>query len=364
MSVRLIKLGLSDSGATPALGVNLTDAEVAAKTVVGPDQFTAAGIGRAYDICHDYSGNLYISDDTQHVIAKVNELSGTVTHVAGDAGTSGNNGTMTNVACTAARFNSPKGICCDKFGSLYVADLANNQIRVIKNNKVSVFAGKLAAGFVDGNGNSDTSSATAQFSQPIDVAVDKAGVVYVTDYVNHAVRKITNNGKVVTIAGNGSSGDELAENGTATAITSTSTTWPSRRAMFNGVESIAVDAQGNLYVYDIANIKLKKITPDGQVHLYSGSGSAGLSLGTNNPTATPPTTYANTCEYTWIYGIDPDESGNIYACDYRAAGRSRILKIDYNGRPCVIAEFTNTYTAGPWALCVTPGQAIYVVLNY
>jgi hypothetical protein len=359
MTVRLIKLALSDMGTTAAEGVNLTDAEVLAKTEAGPDNFTVSGLTNLYDMCHDYSGNLYILDNGRNCVVKVAE-GGEIRWVAGSrSGASGNNGTLQNVAAADARFNAPEGICCDKYGTLYVADTGNNQIRTIKNGKVNVLAGKLAAGFVDGPGCSDTSATTAQFDAPVDVAVDKAGVVYVADKNNHAIRKIMNNGQVVNIAGNNATGDGLAETGTSTAITETVTTWPSRRAMFNAPDNVSVDLQGNVYVWDKTNNKLKKITPDGQVHLHSGSGTQGTSLGT-------APNYAFTCEYTWLYGMDSDESGNIYAVDFRSSdGMSRVVKIDYNGVPSVVANFNNnSYAVGPFSVCVTPAQTIFVGLTY
>jgi streptogramin lyase len=355
MTVRLMRLELSDLGATAGAGINLTDAGVLAKTAVGPSGFTDTGLTSIFDVCHDYSGNLYILDSTRSCVVKVSE-GGEVRWVAGSrTGAAGDNATLQNVTLGDARFKNPQGICCDKTGTVYIADTGNNQIRVIKNNKVGVLAGKLAAGFVDGDGQ------TAQFDGPADVAVDKSGVVYVADRANHAIRKIMNNGKVVTIAGNNVIGDTLAENyiGSTTAITETATTWPSRKAMFSSPDNVVVDLQGNVYVFDTGNGKIKKIAPDGQVHLHSGSGTAGTSLGTGS-------NHAFTCQYTYLYGMDVDESGNIYAADYRTAdGLSRIVKIDFNGVPSVVAAFSNnTYAKGPWSIACTPGQSIFVGLQY
>ncbi len=378
MTVRLIRLALSDAGTTDAEGVNLTNQEVLDKTEVGPALFAAIPLDSGTmistnltDMCHDYSGNLYICDYLRSCVIKVSE-GGDVRWIAGsEAGVASNNGTLQNVPAGDARFNQPQGICCDKWGTLYVADTGNNQIRTIKDGKVNVLAGKLAAGFVDGPGTSDTSSSTAQFNTPTDVCVDKAGVVYVADTANHSVRKIMNNGQVVTIAGAGNSGDGIAENYwdangviSPNFITETATTWPSRRMMFTSPTSISVDLQGNIYVAHYDGVaqhlgyKIKKICPDGQVHLYSGSGIAGLSLGTAG-------SEWKTCQYTYIYDMDVDESGNVYVADYRAAGRSRIIKIDWTGTPSVVADFdSNTYNAGPWSICTTPGQTIFVGLTY
>jgi len=358
MTIRLIRLALSDSGATPAQGVELTDAEIVAKTEAGPTQaWAATGLTRIHSICHDWSGNLYGVDDQRHVVVKISE-GGKVRWVAGSwTGVAGNNGTYTPVTASAARFTAPSGICCDKSGTIYVADTGNNQIRTIKDGMVSILAGSAAGApaFVDGTGSA------ARFSGPVDVCVDKAGRVYVADSTNNAIRRIENNGKVVTLAGNGPGvgGDGLAEKGTATAITSVTTTWPSRRAMFKAPDDVSVDAQGVVYVMDAGNIKIKRITPDGEVNLHSGSGAAGASLGTSP-------NWAFTCTYRSLYDIDNDESGNTYVVDYAyPSARSRILKLDYNGRPFEVADFdSNSYNAGPWAIACSPGQKIFVIINY
>lgn len=372
MSVRLIRMGLGEKGATVNAGLHLTDAEIEAKTVIGPDQFADWGITSMNSICHDYSGNLYFTDVQRHVVCKVTE-SGIFSIIGGSVGTNGDNGTLTSVAASASRFNAPKGICCDKYGTVYVADTNNHQIRTIKGGRVGLLAGGgTSGGFVDGNG------LTALFSGPRDVAVDKAGRVFVADWGNHSVRKIDNDGKVVNIAGNGSDGDGLAENSTRhyarrgaaatdTSITDTETSWPSRRNMFNRPSHIAVDTQGIVYVWDSENHKMKKITRDGQVLLHSGSGTQGASLGTDET----PSYYPYTCQYTDIMGIDPDESGNLYVADKGTDGssltnKSRILKFDYNGKPSVVADFPigSTYVNGPWCVCVTPGQKMFAGFTY
>lgn len=353
MTIRLIKLGMGARGITANDGICLTDAEISDATVVGPDGFIISGLTSLYDICHDYSGNLYIADQQRHVIVKVTE-DGEVRWLAGSRnGVSGNNGTLNNVPASDARFNVPYGICCDKYGTIYVADGNNHQIRTIRDGKVGVLAGSAGlSGFADGNGT------TARFSYPYDVTVDKKGIVYVADGGNSAVRKILNNGQVVTIAGNGNAGDGIAEYGTATAITGDTATWPSRRAMFTTPDCITVDPQGNIYIADSETYRIKKITPDGQVHLYSGSGIQGTSLGTgNNPSFN--------CEYTSIFNIDSDESGNIYVVDNASPAKSRVIKIDPNGKPSEIADFSGTsYNDGPWSISCTPAQKLFIGMRY
>lgn len=348
---RIIMLALSDLGATVDDGVNLTNAEVVAKTEAGNNQITARGGISCFRMCHDWSGNLYVADAYRHFIFKVSEGGGglngdyQVSTVAGKANTSGNNAALQNVLATDARFNTPSGIACDKSGTLYVADTANHQIRTIKDGLVSVLAGSGIASGAGGSGLVDGDCMDAKFSSPVDVAVDRSGVVYVSDMSNHAVRKISG-GQVVTIAGNGVAG--ARENLVPTSDTNT---WPSRLNVFNTTSCIVVDRNSNVYVYDYNNRKIKMITPNGSVYLHSGSGANGRTLGT-----------PYTSSYCTIVDMDIDDSNNLYVLDQNAPLGSRLLKLDSDGTPGVVAEFAgatsyNTYVR---SVCCSPGQKIFV----
>jgi hypothetical protein len=361
--IKILRLALSDSGADAAAGVNLTNAEVVAKVEVGPYALDPKGGKCPWGICHDWSGNIYMSDSVAHVILKIEE-GGRVSTVAGKKTTAGNNGTQQNVKATDARFRSPRGICCDKSGTLYVADAGNHQIRTIKGGLVNVLAGSGLAnaggnGFVDGSAITVGGVGTqAKFDTPVDVAVDKSGTVYVSDNTNHAIRKIKAN-TVTTIAGNGNAGDK--ENLVPTA--GNGATYPAHNACLNAPWEICCDPSGNIYIVDYSNYKVKKLTPNGALYLFSGSGASGRSLGAQNVTL--GTSKANTCSYHYLWDIDNDESGNVYVLSVTAANQyyqgSRLIKIDYEGTPSVIAEFGGA-TINPQVISVicTPGQKIFV----
>jgi sugar lactone lactonase YvrE len=340
---RVVRFALSDfvdATKTVDSAVNVTDARVQAKTEAGPLALAAKGGAATYGMCHDWSGNLYIADTARSCIIKVSE-GGQVAYVAGKPGTSGNNRALMNVAPSAARFNLPSGIACDKSGTLYVADAGNNQIRTIKDGLVSVLAGDGACG----SGFVDDACLDARFNDPEDVYVDRAGVVYVADTDNHAIRKISG-GQVTTIAGNGVAGDK--ENIKASKYINTFTT----------PYNLCTDTQGNIYVIDFGNNKIKKITANGWVYLFSGSGASGRSLGYANA----KTTYAYTCSYNELYDIDNDESGNIYILDKNNVTGDRLLKLDFNGRPGVIAELNSsrTYQGESYCICCSPSSRIFV----
>lgn len=139
----------------------------------------------------DSAGNLYVADFGNHTIRRI-APNGMVTTVAGRPQSSGG----ADGPGSSARFNRPSGVAVDSAGTLYVADEGNHTIRRIAGNgNVSTFAG-----FTGTSGDIDGVGTSARFYFPIDVAVDGGGNLYVADYGNNTIRKITSN-RVVKNAG-------------------------------------------------------------------------------------------------------------------------------------------------------------------
>ncbi|WP_206002760.1 NHL repeat-containing protein [Paraburkholderia polaris] len=171
---------------------------------------TAASFDEPYGVAVDASGNVYVADTYGNKIRKVTPA-GVVSTVAG-SGTAGSaNGTG-----TAASFNKPFDVAVDASGNLYVADGDNNEIRMITQaGVVSTLAGSGTAGSANGTGTA------ASFNQPFGVAVDASGNVYVGDASSNEIRMITPAGVVSTLAGSGTAG---SANGTGTAASFNSPT--------------------------------------------------------------------------------------------------------------------------------------------
>ena len=148
-------------------------------------------------------------------------------------------------ARSAAAFNTPSGLAIDAAGNLYVADTGNNAIRKITpDGTVSTLAGDGLAGDKDGKG------AGAQFNGPIGIAVDAAGMVYVADTYNDRIRRIAPDGTVTTIAGGQRAG--MADGAAA-------------QALFDTPTGLALSAAGDLYIADTANHAIRKLGKDGNV---------------------------------------------------------------------------------------------------
>ncbi len=213
-----------------------------------------ASFTSAYGMAEDASGNLFVADFGGNKIRKITPA-GAVTTFAG----TGTAGGTDNAVGTLATFNGPTGLAFDASGNLFVAEFGGHKIRKITPaGVVTTFAGTGTAGFLN-----NATGTSALFSAPFGVVIDASGNLFVTDGGNTRIRKITPAGAVTTFAGTGSTGS--SDNTTGTLAT------------FSGLFGIAIDASGNLYVADRNNNKIRKITPAAVVTTLAGSGAAGSS---------------------------------------------------------------------------------------
>ena len=254
--------------------------------IPGSDDGTgsAARFSHPFGVACDAGGNVYVADADNNTIRKITPA-GVVTTLAGLAGSPGSaDGTG-----SAARFNYPFGVACDVGGNVYVADAYNNTIR--KTTPAGVVT--TLAGLAGSPGNSDGTGSAARFSVPIGVACSASGIVYVADYGNHTVRRITPAGVVTTLAGSADSPGSDDGNGSA--------------ARFNQPAGVACDADGNVYISDSGNNTIRQVTSAGVVTTLAGS--AASASGSDDGTG-------SAARFSVPIGVACSASGIVYVADY------------------------------------------------
>lgn len=204
----------------------------------------SAGINGPWGLAFDASGRLYFTDRNVNLLRRV-EPNGNVVTVAGGGGVGGTAFGHADGPGRSARFWDPEGITVDRAGNVYVVDHLNHLIRRVSiTGEVTTLAGTLSSGnfnlgIIDGAGSS------AAFAFPRDIAFDGRDALYVADGFNNAIRRVTLDGVVTTVAGAVASG---TTNGTGT------------QARFNGPVGITVAPDGTLYVADTDNHAIRRIT--------------------------------------------------------------------------------------------------------
>lgn len=270
-----------------------------AGTTQGYEDGLAAKFNAPSGIAADSLGNTYITDFGNHLIRKTTPT-GAVSTVAGSAP-----GIQDGVG-TSAKFYYPNGSAVDKLGNIYVSEEGTARIRKITPaGEVSTFAGNVI-------GNADGIGMSAQFMNPSGIAIDKQNNLYVADQFNHRIRKITPAGIVTTLAGSTQGYADGSGSG----------------AQFYRPVGVVADAQGNIFVADLFNHKIRKITPSGGVSTIAGS-THGFADG--NGTA---------AKFAFPSGLALDKEGNLYVAD---SDNHRIRKITPTG---MVSTFAGTGTSG------------------
>ena len=274
-----------------------------------------AQFSKPFGVAVDSLGNIFVADTYNHAVREIFPSGGTVT-VAGVAGSSGfRDGPAAGNSLSPGLFNYPYGVTVDINENVYVADALNNRIRKISHGYVTTLAGGNASGSIDGVGTN------ALFSVPVAVAADGAGNVYVADYGNNLIRRVSPLGVVTTLAG--SPGLRGSKNGLNTAAT------------FFQPSGIAVDEATNLYVADTGNDLIRKMIPDATGVNWTVATLAGTAAQFGDADGTG--TNAN---FHLPQGVAVDSVGNVYVGD---SDNRTVRKITLGGVVSTLAGPDGSY---------------------
>jgi uncharacterized protein (TIGR03437 family) len=255
---------------------------------------TSAQLNTPEAVAVDTSGNFYIADTLNNAVRKVT-AAGNISTIAGNGtqGSSGDGG-----AATAAELSRPQGIAVDSSGNVYVADTQNARVRKISGGTITTVAGSGTPGY-GGDGGPATA---AQLNVPVGIAVDTAGNLYIADFTNNRVRKVSG-GTITTVAGSGLPGYS-GDGG------------PAASAQLNGPTDVAVDSNGNLFITDLNNDVVREVS-GGNIMTVAGSGLPGVG-GDGGP--------ATSALVGNPRGIAVDASDNLYI----ASGSATVRKVYAN----------------------------------
>lgn len=252
---------------------------------------TLAQLASPTGLAVDSSGNVYIADTANHCVRKV-ATSGIITTFAGTCQNPGYGGDGSGAA--GALMYLPAGLALDSAGNLYIADSGNNVIRkvTLSSGNISTYAGSYALGrqYV-GDGKTAT---VAGMSDPVAIAIDSSGNMYIADSNNNVVRKVSTNLTMSTVAGNSTAGFK-GDGGTPNF------------AELSHPKGIAVDAIGNVYIADTLNSRIRVVPPNGaSINTVIGTGAPAY-YGDNGP--------ALQAAVNFPAGLSFDSSGNLIIAD-------------------------------------------------
>jgi trimeric autotransporter adhesin len=281
---------------------------------------TAAELNHPIKMALDGYGNLFITDEYNHVVRKIN-ISGIITTIAGNgfgSGTTTGGYSGDGGPATLAELNVPIGISISRTGDIYIAEQSNHIIRKI--NPLGIITTVAGNGFPGYSGDGGQATA-AQLTLPSGVAVDSVGNLFVAEYGNHIIRKIFASGIISTVAGTGIAG-YTGDNIAAT------------NSRLHSPFGVALDNSGNIFIADEDNNRVRKINTLGIITTVAGNGMIGTSGDGGLATA---------AKVQHPVDISIDRFGNFYLAEQ---GQNVVREVDTSGIISSVAGNGNSGYSG------------------
>ena len=286
-----------------------------------------ASLSNMLGLALDNAGNLYIADSGNRRVRKVTSA-GIISTIAG-TGVQGFSGD--GGPATSAQLNTPASIIFSA-GNLYIADSSNQRIRRISSDgTITTVAGNGVTGF-SGDGGPATG---ASLAFPLGMAMDSGGNLYFADGNNNRVRRISPAGVITTVAGDGV-GRFAGDQG------------PASSASLDVPEDVAFDGAGNLYIADAGNNRVRKVDSSGLISTLAGTGENGFS-GDGGP--------ATEAMLNFPWGLTTDFTGSVYIAD-RVNSRVRVVSGSLTGLPTLADN--STVNSASLAKTIAPGTIVSI----
>jgi uncharacterized protein (TIGR03437 family) len=304
-------------------------------------------------ITADSAGSLYLPDSANSLVRKVS-TNGIITTVAGN-GKRGYSGDT--LPATSASLQYPNGLAMDESGNLFIADGA--YVRKVDSHGIITTVAGSAGSCSSQSCLGDGGQATNAKIQAAGVAVDHSGNLYIADNLSRRVRQVTPDGMITTVVGSGAVNQSSAFSGDG---------GPAINAQLGYLQSVTLDNQGNLYIGDGGNGRIRKVTADGMINTVLGNGSLNCCFsGDGGPAASAQLNFPS--------DIALDRAGNLYIVD---TGNGRIRRVSADGTITTVAGTVgqcysqgcpplgdggpakNAYFAWPWGIALDGAGSLFI----